>query len=90
VLGSERTVVRNREVGRALLMCDEISRPIECTLAAIDATATIECGSRRCSRCDPGCSSRALVSECHKAIPGQVQTRSRTGVACMILTQVRI
>jgi len=48
----------------------------------------LNAGAGSCSRCDPGYSSRALVSECHKAIPGQVQTRSRRGVASMILTQV--
>jgi len=32
----------------------------------------------------------ALVSECDKAIPGEVQTRSRTSVAGVILTQVTL
>jgi len=32
-----------------------------------------------------GASFCARASKCHKAIPGQVQTRSRTGVACVIL-----
>jgi len=89
VRGGERAVVRDGEVGDALLMRDEFelrresrrqpSMPhMPSNVGAAAATATLVAASR------------ALVSECHKAIPGQVQTRSSAGVACVILTQVTL
>jgi len=89
VLGGERAVVRYGEVRSALLMPSKALLIVENAFAAMNATSPIEnCGN--CSRSNASRSCGALVSESDEAVPGEVQTRSRTRVAGVIRAQVLV
>jgi len=70
VSGSEGAVIRDGVVQRAFLMQDEAHRSRECLLTAINATSALEANevADAALAAAPG----ALVTECNKAVPGQV------------------
>jgi len=70
-------------------MRSEVALIMEHAFAAIHATLPVEYW-RNCSRGNPSRSCGALVTESDEAVPGEVQTRSRTRVAGVIRAQVLV